>query len=97
MSSPEQLALLKTNAVISIVDDDESIRNSLSRLLLVAPNAALVKNSLNGFPEKCKDLQDCKTLIGTRLRQLLKIPSELQQNILQNAITVSDNFSQGEA
>ena len=33
MLSPEQLALLKTNAVISVVDDDESIRNSLKRLL----------------------------------------------------------------
>ena len=33
MSSEGQLAMLKTNAVISIVDDDESVRNSLQRLL----------------------------------------------------------------
>jgi FixJ family two-component response regulator len=33
MSSQEKLTLLKTNAVISVVDDDESVRNSLKRLL----------------------------------------------------------------
>ena len=33
MSSEGQLAMLKTNAVISVVDDDESVRNSLQRLL----------------------------------------------------------------
>lgn len=33
MTPQEQLALLKTNAVISVVDDDESVRNSLKRLL----------------------------------------------------------------
>ena len=34
MSSPEQLVLLKTNAVISVVDDDDSMRISLQRLLI---------------------------------------------------------------
>lgn len=34
MSSQEQLNQLKTNAVISVVDDDESVRNSLKRLLM---------------------------------------------------------------
>lgn len=33
MSSQEQSTMLKTNAVISVVDDDVSIRSSLKRLL----------------------------------------------------------------
>jgi two-component system response regulator FixJ len=33
MSSQEQLAMLKKDAVISVVDDDESVRKSLHRLL----------------------------------------------------------------
>ena len=33
MYSPAQLAMLKMNTVISVVDDDQSIRNSLRRLL----------------------------------------------------------------
>lgn len=33
MSSQEQLARLKTDAVLYVVDDDESVRNSLKRLL----------------------------------------------------------------
>ncbi len=33
MSPQEKLVFLKTNAVISVVDDDDSVRNSLKRLL----------------------------------------------------------------
>jgi len=33
LSLSENLALIKTDAVISVVDDDESVRNSLQRLL----------------------------------------------------------------
>jgi len=86
MYSPEQLATLKMNAIISVVDDDESVRNSLKRLLRSTGFEVMTFPSARDFLHQGPLHQHGCVIVDVRMPEMDGL--DLQKHLSDSGITL---------